>query len=313
MDLGETSRAFCDGCHVPPEATSDGLSCITCHAAVGNRGTENGQLVLDLDGPVRGPTGHGERAPHAVAESGFLKSPDLCGTCHDAKGVPGFAEAPFASWQSSPASKLGVSCADCHMQREPGLAAGGSMSHLVVGFDDVPPDDASSAGAKLGARVLSIEIELESTTPSAPQVDVAVHHSGSGHAFPSGATFVRELWISLEVFDSNGAPWFESGTVGAQERVQSDDGAIRWLSSRTVRSGSEVASPTEAERLEHHGIAPESTRHELFSIVPPTESWTARACVRLRRYRPDMLDALGIHRDQAGPVIDLKCAERAFD
>lgn len=311
-DLGAAGAAFCDGCHVPPHGDSDGLTCVTCHAAVGNEGTENGKLVLDLEGPVRGPTGRADDAPHAVEKSGFLMSSDLCGTCHDAKGPAGFSETPYLAWKSSPAAEEGVTCKECHMRSSPGRAGAGAGSHRIVGFDDLPPDDEHGAGAELAARVLTLDIHLQKEATSSPTIEVVVHHEGTGHPFPTGATFLRELWVSLEVDGEDGVRRFQSGALDDEGRVTSDDGSVRWLSTRTLRGNQRAASPTRADELVHHAIGPEESAVLTFSLPVPDGPWTAHACVRLRRYRPDMLSALQLDPEASGPVVDVTCVDRDF-
>jgi hypothetical protein len=49
----------------------------------------------------------------------------LCGTCHDVNLVNGFRlEEAFSEFKHSPAADNGVSCQDCHMGKEPGVASG---------------------------------------------------------------------------------------------------------------------------------------------------------------------------------------------
>src|SRR5687768_10011755 len=61
--------ALCESCHRP-------IGCIDCHTAVGNEAVNNGLMIWDRDGPVRGPTGVAIGAPHATARSEYLESSD---------------------------------------------------------------------------------------------------------------------------------------------------------------------------------------------------------------------------------------------
>ncbi len=145
---------FCDSCHRQ-------ITCLDCHSAVGNEAVQNGRMLFDTGGPVRGPTGARSAAPHATRRSGYLLSSDLCGTCHQVAGPAGFRETPFTHWMSSPAAARNLGCRDCHRthRRSVDLDAG---AHIAV------------AGGAL-----------------------TIDHSEGGHHFPDGASFLRDFDVVL--------------------------------------------------------------------------------------------------------------------
>ncbi|WP_281685490.1 multiheme c-type cytochrome [Thalassobaculum salexigens] len=128
----------------------EGVTCITCHRIDRNYGKISGRLAIvegDLYEPVFGPKGDEElnrvldepetyrvstdrsapgRAIHTEVERFFpLVTPGFCGTCHDVTLVNGFRlEEAFAEYHQSPASQAGVTCQDCHMGKEQGVASG---------------------------------------------------------------------------------------------------------------------------------------------------------------------------------------------
>jgi hypothetical protein len=167
---------FCDSCHRK-------ITCIDCHAAVGNESVKNGLMIFDRDGPVRGPSGDAPSAPHATARSEYLLSSDLCGTCHEVAGPAGFSESPFTHWRSSPAASRNLTCRECHVTHRRGVPFG--------------------EGVRLSFRGEALVID----------------HSEGGHHFPDGASFLRDVAIvgrsdgaavermalGAELF-SNGAP-----------------------------------------------------------------------------------------------------------
>ena len=289
-ERGASMGGFCDGCHLP----EPGITCVTCHAALGNRGTKNGLLLIDLDGPVRGPFAYPDTAtPHAVQVTGFIESSDLCGTCHDVEGPPGFHEAPFAHWTRSPAAARGDTCQKCHMGSVPGdptamrrMGPAASLpdmpvrslsEHHPIGLDDADPSPLMSA---------ALDLTIEFTTAS--MVTVHVENRGDGHPLPVGASFLREIWVSLSV-----------------DEVEIE-GATRWLSTRLTRGGVEVVSPALATEQVDNAIPPLGKRTFVIPAAAPRGA-RVEACVRLRRYRPDLLDHLGVSRDELGPVRDLAC------
>jgi len=127
----------------------EGVTCIVCHRLNKAYGKLSGRLAIvegDLFEPVYGPTGGDEvqrviessefrvnaergkpgRAIHQDAEKFFtLSTSGFCATCHDVNLVNGFRlEEAFSEFKTSPAAKEGISCQDCHMGKEPGVASG---------------------------------------------------------------------------------------------------------------------------------------------------------------------------------------------
>ncbi len=131
-------------------ATSrEGITCIVCHRLKNAYGKVSGRLAIvegDIFDPVYGPEGGDElarviesdsfrvndqrgqsgRAIHAEAYAfDQISTSAVCGTCHDVNLVNGFRlEEAFSEYKASPASGNGISCQDCHMGREPGVASG---------------------------------------------------------------------------------------------------------------------------------------------------------------------------------------------
>lgn len=294
---GVASAALCDRCHAPEPGTGRGLSCATCHAAVGHQAPENGLLLHDLRGPVRGPTGRVDpRAPHEVQAGGIANDSALCGTCHDVRGLTGFEEEPYAHWSTGPAAAAGVGCVDCHMSPVPGVDR--ATLPLVMGAAADLPDlderaladhrftglngDPAEAAALL-ARAVAVDVQR-----ALDRVTVTVHNRNPGHDLPDGASYLRELWVEVED---------ERGLLAEPA----------WLSTRLTRRGEPVASPALAD-AQVRGAIPAAGRVDL--VLPPAHG-AVRACVYYRALRPDLLEHLGLDPDLAGPVWTLACAEAA--
>lgn len=273
-----SAGAFCDGCHRPAGGSEAGLGCLTCHAAYGNLGFGQGDLLRDLGGPIRGSAGR--PAPHETVASGFLTSADLCGTCHEVEGPAGFTERPFTHWQRSPAAARGVTCQRCHMSSTPGRPGDG-VQHRPVGFTRGAPDEVRA--------LIAAALELDLVREPDGAVRVTLTSRAEGHPVPDGASFLRAIWLDLEAPE---AGW------------RSDR---RWLSARLFAGDREVVLPTRADRIEAHALDPGERRTEVFA--PPLGA--LRACVRVQRYRPDLLEALDLDPDLAGPETAALCAESA--
>ncbi len=127
----------------------EGVTCIVCHRLENAYGKVSGRLAIvegDLFDPVFGPTGDAElqrviesdefsvntergksgRAIHTRAvRFAQIGTSGFCGTCHDVNLINGFRlEEAFSEYKVTEAAKTGVSCQDCHMGKEPGVASG---------------------------------------------------------------------------------------------------------------------------------------------------------------------------------------------
>ncbi len=127
----------------------EGITCIACHRYNQAYGKISGRLALvegDIFDPVFGPSGNAElqraiesgeyglntdrtrsgRNVHVEARRfSQLTTSAHCGSCHDVNLVNGFRlEEAFSEFKNTPAAKKGITCQDCHMGREPGVASG---------------------------------------------------------------------------------------------------------------------------------------------------------------------------------------------
>jgi nitrate/TMAO reductase-like tetraheme cytochrome c subunit len=127
----------------------EGITCVVCHRmdkpygkVTGRRGLEPG----DIFQPMYGPDGGDEFARAVsdpeyglVTEAGLpgrrvhaetrkfdqQTEPGFCASCHDVTFIDGFRlEEAFSEYKTSPASRRGETCQDCHMGNEPGVAGG---------------------------------------------------------------------------------------------------------------------------------------------------------------------------------------------
>ena len=154
MNLGEPE--FMSNMDRHP-TSREGVTCIVCHRVNRAYGKLSGRLAIvegDLFEPVYGPKGNDElkrvidsgeyfvntergkagRAVHTQAEKFFqISTSGFCGTCHDVNLVNGFRlEEAFSEFKNSPAAEQGISCQDCHMGTEPGVASGYAEAPAAV-------------------------------------------------------------------------------------------------------------------------------------------------------------------------------------
>src|SRR5690606_34641026 len=136
----------------------------------------------------------------------------------------------------------GTTCADCHMPPAGECALSNDAdrtrpvrSHRFVGFDPpwAAPERAPQAAAEtraLLAAALALRVERTATG-----VDVIVTNRGAGHAVPTGATFLRDLWVDVEIDGERHA-------------------RVITLGDRPMRGDSPVALLTRADRVERGSL-----------------------------------------------------------
>ncbi len=241
---------FCVNCHAPMAvrsgttkdglnletlpASQQGVTCFFCHAIDDVKGAHDNPLHLASDGVMRGSLPDPVATPeHASAYAPFLdrdrpESATACGACHDIVSPKGAAiERTFAEWQGSVFSHApgGTTCAQCHMPQSaelkpiahlPGLPSRRLHSHRLAAVDVALTDFPDAANQRKEVQAL-----LDSTLQSAlcvenlgggSRVQVILDNVAAGHAFPSGASQDRRLWMEVTAY--NGANVvFQSGNV----------------------------------------------------------------------------------------------------
>ncbi len=278
---GAFARSRCEGCHAPGHGGDESIGCVTCHAAIGNHAGRDGQLAVDLAVPIAGPLADPERtAAHGSRPGDFLASPSLCGTCHEVTGPGLFVEPTLSEFRASPEAAIGQGCIDCHMPAagERRLTAEAMRerpvrSHHFVGFD--PPWDASAEEAEEAAAetrtLLGTALSLAATRDG-EAVEIVVANVGAGHAVPTGATFLRDLWVDVE----------HDGVVVAPRVLAIGD--------RPMRAGAPVALVTEADSIAHGALAPRAEAQARVAI--PRSA--VEVVLRGRAIGVEVLAALGL-------------------
>lgn len=288
---GGLARSRCTQCHapshVPPaeaEAPHAGLQCVSCHAAIGNRGTRDGRLVIDLNAPLDGPFGDGQSSAHASQSRGFLSDAQLCLTCHEVTGPQLFVESSAAEFEQAVARVDAPQCITCHMPSlEPGSIAQGSdrvrprRSHAFIGPTPPAETDADSLAeyadslrSLFGQERVLLELVREGDA-----LAVSLTNARLGHDLPTGSAFLRQLRVDVH---------FEVGAevVEVPRVIELGDQPFQGETARAL--------PTDANRIVHVRIAPGESEHA--RVVIPPGATRATASLSLRAYRDTVLDAL---------------------
>lgn len=301
---GAAAADRCVRCHNPSHAQLLGdtsaetsVTCVSCHAAVGNRGTRDGRLVVDPSIPIAGPFADAEPSPaHATRRSELLASPTLCGSCHEVSGPGFFVETTFDEHVAASPDPADPSCVGCHMPSlEPApIALDASRarprrSHLFVGLD--PPwgaseaerDRATLASTELLRAALSLRVERE-----AGRAAIGLSNVGASHDVPTGATLFRDVWVDVEI---------------ATERGVEEHRRVIVLGDRPMRGDEAVALATDADRVEPHRLARGEERVATLD-APSGARVTAR--LRARAVREEVIAALALEAHaEAIPILEV--------
>lgn len=281
---GKDARSACVDCHQPGHGGDVGIGCVSCHGATGNTGERDGRLRVDLERPLMGPRGERNGA-HETRSSGFLTSASLCGTCHEVTG-PGLLDEPtLTEHRASDFAALGVSCAACHMPEG---------EHRFVGIDPAwGADPRERQRAEDDARALfrdavNLRVEVDGR-----EVVISLTNVGAGHSVPTGAAFLRDVWVDLS-FDED-----------APRRVLS-------LSPDMRRSGAPTALITDADEVVSRSLEAGEARQT--RTPAPVGAATFTATLRLRAIRWETLDALGLigRRDEV-PTLNIQTVTGEFN
>lgn len=245
---------LCGACHapiaartglLPPadgsqfDATSRrGISCDFCHTVSGV-----GQMFnmghISAPGPVkRGPRGDGKSLYHAVKFTEIHTKADFCGSCHmvihPATGT--HIIDTWNDWQNNEYGRQGIRCQDCHMTPTPGVTKRPGRAALlgkkrenlafhgfIGGSSYVQDELGNKEQAQMSREFLraAAEIELANniTDDGTLELTVNVHNVGAGHKIPTGTTYIRIIWLQVEVVDSAGKRVFSSGQIDDKNHV----------------------------------------------------------------------------------------------
>lgn len=305
---GGAAADRCTRCHAPEHARLLGdrdaevhVTCISCHAAVGNRGARDGLLLVDPSAPLGGPFEDAVPTPaHASRQAPLLASATLCGTCHELTGPALFIEETLTEHQQASAEEGDPRCISCHMPRlDDGAIALDThtsrprRSHAFVGLD--PPWGASEEAQRQAANDATILLRNAlslSLVETDTGLELSVTNVGARHSVPTGVAFLRDVWVDVEIDD-------DTGTRQLSRVIE--------LGDQPRRAGEAVALITDADEVEHRRLPFGQSRVVTLEVDGAA---TVRAHLRARAFREDTLTSLGLaHRFAEVPLLEVATAE----
>lgn len=349
QDLNGTQDQFCTQCHSAigtrggecvegftfedlSPVVLEGVTCVACHTATTIVRPFNSGHQLDPSAGFGGPIADPMTSPfHDSRHEPMFETSEFCAGCHDVIETSGLElERPFAEWIQSPSFGEEQTCQDCHMPSSQGQAAVGGPertvnAHTFVGVglplldDFMSAEDFANKDAAVEA-LLATAAEIELVTPSSTAQDtqfdllVTMRNKIDGHNLPTGTTFIRQVWLDVQVTDGEGRVLYRTGDLddnGDLRDVWSaldpfGDPDLVTLSSRLV---DELGEPTLFPwRATEHIASSLPPHHErTVTLFIPVDAQaagplTVEARLQFRSMPPYLLRALGL----AGYVDRLK-------
>lgn len=255
---------LCGACHAPiaartgllppadgsrfDAASKRGISCDFCHTVTGVERMSNMGHVSQPGKVKKGPRGDGRSLYHEVVKTEIHGQAGFCGSCHmvihPLTGVNIIDT--WEDWKNNDYGKEGIACQDCHMtpgsgvSPTPGRAAlmgkwrdslayhgfvGGS-SYVQNALGNAEQAERSRQFLRAAAEIRLAEKVNED---GILELTIEVHNVGAGHKIPTGTTYIRKMWLQVEVTDSAGKVVYRSGHVDADNHVDPDAAFFRVL------------------------------------------------------------------------------------
>lgn len=363
---GDMDR-LCAGCHTPVGTATEqvwiresgeivihplaqeGVTCDFCHTVARVELLERGGvpgnagLVLDPEGPKRGPYADAFSTFHETAYSDLHTRSEFCGACHNVfHPVTGTSIArTYEEWKGSVYAAEEIHCQDCHMVPpevaaqvaatldKPALSGPSSnfgtirspfFHHTFTGANSAIPDflgyprHAADAVSRLriAARV-RVEGPAVLRPDSEGTLEVRVRNVGAGHNLPTGMTELRQAWLHVTVSDDGdaGRVLWESGALRADGAL---DPAARTYGAEAVdEDGVPTWKPWKVARIARDStIPPRAQALETYRFPVPAGAkgpLRARATLRYRSFPQDVADRYLDRPGYVVPVVDMAADE----
>jgi hypothetical protein len=312
---------FCDVCHSVSGSNA-------AHTAFGGPG--NASLILDPGDVKRATLQDSDSPAHETAYSELHGQAAMCANCHNIyhpeHGFP--IEHTYDEWKVSPYAHRGIQCQDCHMVpvstamrvademvpvrelADHGLGGeagrGGPERDLVhdhgfVGGNSVIAEAMGVPGAeavrveaiKRLQNAVDLELELYPAPHGANLLKVKVTNTRAGHHLPTSLTFIRQVWLEVEVVDDQGRVLLSSGKLDDANRITGD--AVRFINTSVDKEGRPTVDPWEVAGFSSmNTIPPKGYRYGsyAFGIPEGAQTFTVTARLNYQSYAQELADYL---------------------
>lgn len=340
---------LCGPCHAPiaartgqlppadgsafDETSRRGISCDFCHTVKGVSQLYNLGHVSE-PGPVKkGPRGDGRSLYHEVEFSDLHTQAEFCGACHmvinPTNGV--HIIDTYEDWRTNDYGRQGITCQNCHMTPGPGIDQSPGRSALMgkprdniafhgfIGASSYTQDamghtEQAQMSRELLRAAAVLELAQTVSEDGTLELTVDVLNVGAGHKIPTGTSYIRKMWLQVDVLDQTGTPVFRSGHILANNHVDPDAATFKLLfldaqgkltekSWRAQGIGYDRRIPANGKDTETYRIA-----------LPARGDYTVNTRLMYRSFSQSALDGMQQRSDQkVPPVENVEMASAALD
>jgi hypothetical protein len=245
---------LCGACHAPIAARTGvlppadgsqfdaaslrGISCDFCHTVSGVEQMFNMGHVSEPGEVKRGPRGDGKSLYHEVKFTEVHTKADFCGSCHMVTHPSTGTHIidTWDDWKNNEYGRQGIRCQDCHMTPTPGVSKRPGRAALMGierdnlpfhGFiggssyvqDELGHKEQAEMSREFLRAAAEVKLAKNITADGTLELTVDVHNVGAGHKIPTGTTYIRLMWLQVEVVDSAGKIVFSSGHIDDKNHV----------------------------------------------------------------------------------------------
>ncbi len=308
----------------------EGVTCDLCHTVSGITAIENANVLLAPGnvkyGTITDPVAN---TAHESEYQPLYKTSEYCGACHDIVVNDKLGlETTFAEWQNGGFANTGKTCNDCHMPTYVGSAAPGAPvrtlhRHTFIGTDlafiDFPQKaEQLSLVKELLQNAVSLKVLAPDTATAGSQLtfNVQLTNDKTGHDVPSGASFLRQVWLDVTVRDGSGALLFSSGQLDSNmdlmddesELSQRDSSLFNLQSTMRRADGSKTMLTWDVVSLDNPALRAGQTQSAPYSLqIPPTAvgPLSISATLKYRSFPPWVIRSLNLQSLLPIAIIDM--------
>ncbi len=267
-------KGGCVACHsplafltgdIPPKSpaagtrANEGVSCEICHSITGSTEKEpfNFSYVIEPGKVKFGPRGDGRSSFHGVKYSEFIRSSELCATCHDEQSPYGaWVKETYREWKAGPYANEGTRCQDCHMYRAPGKSAIGGKPRADIAHHAF--HGAHFPNKLAGAVDIALYANVNQITPgSSMKVRAELFNGKVGHSIPSGSSEERMLWLEMVAIDAKGKTYY---LALDRKGFQGEEYTISDAKALAYQAMGEIMGMKEFQGVKRDGDTPDGVR-----------------------------------------------------
>jgi nitrate/TMAO reductase-like tetraheme cytochrome c subunit len=290
-----------------------GVQCDFCHTISGIDGISNGGYLNTPGNVKRGPFKDAVSPFHETVYSVLHTRSEICGICHDIYNPDNGLrlESTYFEWREGPYGKQNITCQDCHMTPGPGVtkpnpgqaAIGGPArehiyTHHFVGANVLYGNRDLAIERLRAAAQLDISVPEKIESGKRATLDVTVRNVGAGHYLPTSLTYIRQMWLDVEVKDAAGQSLFRDrvmyNTILEDANGLHDGSVPAWRAESIYRD---------------YRIPPAGQVTENFTFVTPLESRGQLSVTAVLNYRSADPQMTARYNLPEFPIVEMTRAE----